>query len=171
MRKYIIVFSILLGLFIILLIFNQSIINTYDGRLCVSNSIQTSKQNHLYLGIYRPLKDSVKLKDKTIKAVDIWAEKSWRDGHRGLFFSEIYAEEGMNIIAPFKVNMDTLPIEYFAVPQDKSYVRHLGGRPGLGFVYSYPGKPDTIILYIEQRKADSWQETVLTDSILYAKTF
>ena len=71
------------------LIFNHYIINNYDGRLCVSPSIEMSKKNNLYLGIYKPLKDSVHLKNQKIKAVDLWTEKRWRDGHYGLFMSEI----------------------------------------------------------------------------------
>lgn len=151
-------------------IFNQSIINTYDGRACVSYSLETSKNNKLYLGVYRPLKDSIILKDKKIKTIDIWAEKSWTDGHKALFFSEIYpSKNGINIIIPYKTNFDTM--DYFVVPPEKNYIQHMGGRPGLGFVYVYSGIPDTIKLYFQQKKTDSWEESVNVDSINYIKAY
>jgi hypothetical protein len=164
--KIIIIVTILL--IVSFFIFNQSIINTYDGRTCVSYSIETSKKNNLYLGLYKPLKDSIKLKNKKIKTIDIWAEKRWTDGHSAIFFSEIYPDEnGINIIIPYKTKFDTM--DYFVVPPDKSYIEHLGGRPNLGFVYSYKYIPDTIILYFQQQKLDSWEESINVDSIKYVK--
>jgi hypothetical protein len=108
------------------------------------------------------------LKNKKNKTIDIWAEKRWTDGHSAIFFSEIYPDEnGINIIIPYKTKFDTM--DYFVVPPDKSYIEHLGGRPDLGFVYSYKYIPDTIILYFQQQKLDSWEESINVDSIKYVK--
>ena len=128
-----------------------------------------SKKNNLYLGVYKPLKDSVSLKDKKIKAVEIWTEKRWRDGHTGLFFREIYSEDGFNLIVPYKTNFDS--VDYVVEPPDRNYISHMGGQPGLGFVYSYSENLDTIKLYIQQRKNDSWEESMNVDSINYIKAY
>jgi hypothetical protein len=166
--------KIVIGTIILLVIayfvFNQSIINTYDGRTCVSFSLETSKKNNLYLGIYRPLKDSVTLKGKKIKTIDIWAEKRWTDGHSAIFFSEIYPDNnGINIIVPYKTSFDT--VDFVVEPPDKNYIQRMGGRPGLGFVYSYTGIPDTIKLYLKQQKTDSWVESINVDSVNYVKGY
>ena len=164
---------ILIGFIIVLgMIFftiNQSVINSYDGKLCVSPSIKMSKKNNLYLGVYKPLKDSVSLKDKKIKAINIWTEKRWRDGHSGFFYSNINTESGFNLIIPYKTNFDTL--DYFVEPPDRSYISNMGGQPGLGFVFSYSNLVDTIKLYIQQRKNNSWEESVIVDSINYKRSY
>ncbi len=165
-----IIIGIILFLVFAFFVFNQSIINTYDGKACVSNSLETSKKNNLYLGIYRPLKDSITLKDKKIKTIDIWAEKRWTDGHKALFFSEIYPDDnGINIIIPYETNFDTM--DYWVVPPDENNMEHMGGQPGLGFVYIYPNTPDTIKLYFQQKKTDSWEETINVDSVKYFKSY
>ncbi len=165
-----IVIGTIMLLVVAYLIVNQSNINTYDGKDCVSYSLETSKKNNLYLGFYRPLKDSIILKDKKIKTIDIWAEKRWTDKHKALFFSEIDPNDhGVNIIIPYKTNFDN--IDYIVVPTDKNDIQHMGGRPGLGFVYAYTGIPDTIKLYFQQKRTDSWEESVNVDSIDYVKGY
>lgn len=165
-----IVIGTILFLVIAFFVFNQSIINTYDGKACVSNSLEASKKNDLYLGVYHPLKDSILLKDKKIKTIDIWVEKSWTDGHKALFFSEIRPDDyRINIIIPYKTNFDNM--DYWVVPPDESNIEHMGGQPGLGFVYIYPSSRDTIKLYFQQKKTDSWEETINVDSIYYIRGY
>ncbi len=162
--KIIVLLSIPIMLFLSV---NQLFINTYDGKLCVSYSLETSKKNELYLGLYKPLKDSIQLKNGKIKAVNAWAENSWRDAHILLFFSTIEKENGLNLIFPYLWKANQYPDFFMRTLDGKSS----GNSPGLGYDFYYTNEPDTLSLIIEQKKIDSWEETIYTDTIIYKRAF
>lgn len=152
---------------ILFLAVNQFFSNTYDGKPCVSYSFETSHKNNLYLGLYKPAKDSIQLSDRKIKAVDAWAESRWRDGHVLLFISTIDKEDGLNLIVPYPYDVKDFP-DFFMETLDGM---GSGNSPGLGFVFYYTKEPETVSLVIQQQKNDSWEETINTDTVTYKKAF
>src|SRR4030095_11815079 len=166
--KYILKISLIIAIPLVLfLAVNQIFVNTYDGKPCVSYSLETSHKNKLYLGLYKPTSDSIQLKNRKIKAVDAWAESRWRDGHFLLFFSTIKKENGLNVIVPYMWDDKEYPDFFMEMLDGKNN----GNNPGLGFVYYFTYQPETLSLIIQQQKNDSWEETINTDTITYKKAF
>ena len=133
-----------------------------DNHTYYSNNIIESKNNNLFLGYYRPLKDSVilatpnhripalctpsskdssmALKDTVvlqsirIKAEKIWCEKNWRTEHNLHFWKGRKNYPGIHIVVPyFSLLPSELKVEAF-IRQDFSGCRNCGGC-----LENYPG--------------------------------
>jgi hypothetical protein len=170
MKRVLIFSTVLFGLVILFFSFNQWAVNSYDSKPCLSASVEKSKEKNLYLGEYIPLKDSIHLKHGPIPTLTIWAERAWTDGHSWFIFSKIIPQNGVNIVLPCEVeNRDTN--DFMIEPAEKYFVHHFGGLPDFGYGFFYNDYPDTLMFYIKQRKHASWQEPIISDSVVYVRGY
>lgn len=164
--------NLLISVSVVIVVFltvNQIAINSYDGQFLNNYDRTKSKNCGLYLGEYIPTKTTAKIKDNnTILLKNAWAEKQWTITHYLLFFEKVKVQAGLNLLIPdttsfFKKN-------YSFEPFDKSITKE-GGVDNAGETFSFDERADTIKFLIKCKKAESWTETVITDTIRYVRSF
>ena len=97
-----------------------------------------------------------------------WAEKQWTITHYLLFFERVEVQTGLNILIP-----DTTSFfrkNYSFEPLDESVTKN-GGIDNAGDSFSLDKRGDTIKFLIKCKKAESWTQTVVTDTVTYFNNF
>jgi hypothetical protein len=157
---------ILGGLLAGYLVVNQLVVNTYDGQVQKSWNKEESKRLDLYAGEYKPGKSFVWLKDnRQYTLEEAWAETNWTISHYALFFSRINTRPGLTIYLPDMVGFRKR--EYAFQPLGEILVG--GGLDGVGQSFFSYIEPDSITFLVKCKKGVSWEETIITDTVVYYK--
>lgn len=130
-----------------------------DAACSYSDNIDESKKNDLFLGLYKPMKDSIFLDSLLIPAQDIWFEKQWRTHHSLISKTRIRIEPGINIIAPY---VDSPNLEIWSINGRDSYVFNNSHIPG--YICFAEDSPDTLVLVFS-----IFQNHSIADTITYLK--
>ena len=119
-----------------------------DNASHYSISIVESKSSGMFLGYYKPLKDSLDLGSIKIKNENIWYEKNWTTNHNLIFISKTKINPGIHFIVPYtsllssNYNVDVY-LEDYQNCHEPFCFEH---RPELGYMCSIANNPDTLIL-------------------------
>ncbi len=113
-----------------------------------SEGIEESKTNNLFLGYYKPLKDSVRLDCTKIKTERIWHEKQWRWDYSEYSDPKRKIFPGINVVAPYDFPERYNRSVSIAVKDSAyQYLQGLSFYRRLGYLASISQSPDTIVLY------------------------
>jgi hypothetical protein len=164
-KAILIVIGVLIGGYLVL---NQSVINSYDNQLLNNWERKESERMYLYVGEYKPVEPLARLQGgKLYKLPNAWAESRWRITHQALFWEKVIDLNGLNIILP-----DTG--SFFEKDYSFEGQETLGGggaKDGIGWKFATPFEPDTITFLVKCKREDSWQETIITDTVKYYRDF
>ena len=119
-----------------------------DNRFHYSIGIEESKKNGMFLGFYRPLKDSLVIDTLKLKTEDIWYERNWTPDHNNLLLQEkIRFRPGVHLIAPYITLLSSnLKVDSWLKTESNTFDFN-GKVSKLGYTKTLSYKPDTLVLY------------------------
>lgn len=140
-----------------------------DNRFHYSTGIEESKKNGMFIGFYRPLKDSLEIDTLKLKTEDIWYERNWTLDHNNLLFKEkIRLRPGVHLIAPYIALLSSnLKIDSWLKTNSNSFDFN-GEVSKLGYTNTLSYKPDTLVLFFgtDYSYGDGYGHK---DSIIYVR--
>ena len=119
-----------------------------DNMVHYSTGIEESMKNGMFLGFYRPLKDSLVLDTIKLKTEDIWYERNWTPDHNNLLFKEkIRLRPGIHLIAPYIALLSSnLKVDSWLKIDSNSFDFN-GEVYKLGYTKTLSYRPDTLVLF------------------------
>ena len=123
--------------------------NMIDNAYAHSDGISDSKQNNLFLGLYKPFEDSLSLNDSKVKTATLWYEKQWRWDHSSSSAPQRKIFPGINLIAPYTFpELEDRNISITLFSNDVEDKLALDDCGKFGYVANCGSLPDTIALIV-----------------------
>ena len=134
----------------------------------VSKSINESKSENFLVAEYQSDKKNIVLKDSTIKNIPkSWVENNWCHSYDWLLNRTKSKGKGYKFLVEFKFDDNEFPA--FFLKNAKNGRGHYTGGNLKAHNIALESITDTIIVYVEQKKTDSWKETIVVDTIIFRK--
>jgi hypothetical protein len=120
-----------------------------DHMIHYSTGIEESKKNGMFLGFYRPLKDSLVLDTLKLKTENIWYERNWTTDHNNLMFKEkIRIKPGIHLIVPYTSLLSSnLNVDSWLKSDCNSHFDSNGKVSQLGYANTLSIQPDTLVVF------------------------
>ncbi len=192
--KLSLILKILFSIILVLIIGYGSVIYwwsyqeaSYHSSSAQSKSIQQSIDNGFYIGLYKPLDDSVTLRNgEKIFVPDAWVESQWGYDVNFFFKYTARADEGYHLIIPLSAeeslsapSWPAWPLNY-TIDFDSKTSKNLGTSSSpyitrTGFYFSTTGLTDTLTVIVSQKKIPNktWRDEDIEpiDTVRWVKNF
>lgn len=134
----------------------------------VSESIEQSKSDGFFVSDYIPNKNYIQLKDSTTKRIPkSWAEYKWGHSYDWLLNRTKSKGKGYKFFVEFKFDENKFPT--FFLKNAKNGRGYYSSNPLGAHNIEIESPNDKIVVYVEQKKDNSWKETIVVDTIEFRK--